>query len=81
MICKHPHICLFHRQVPSFYKECIWDCKAQLPDDLIQDERYEARIRVQASEFLSTWSDWSPTASWVALIGRAKPTPPGKGVE
>ncbi|XP_051240353.1 uncharacterized protein LOC127354473 [Dicentrarchus labrax] len=57
--------------------QCQWDCKAELdPDQLIQDERYEARIRVKIvgnDKYGSTWSDWSPTASWVSPIGKAKP--------
>lgn len=67
---------MFHHQEPPLSKECIWDCKAKLPDDLIKNERYEARIRVKPSEYSSIWSDWSPTVSWVTTTGRAKP-PPG----
>ncbi|XP_035516745.1 uncharacterized protein LOC118327481 isoform X2 [Morone saxatilis] len=66
---------------PSVQKEeeqCKWDCKAELdPNQLIQDERYEARIRVKVVEesvYWSTWSDWSPTASWVSPIGKPPPS-------
>lgn len=71
---------------------CDWVCITELdPDLLIQDERYEARVRVQPGGYSpnSIWSDWSPTASWVSPIGRTKPTPtptptppppPGKGI-
>ncbi|XP_050926360.1 uncharacterized protein LOC108889056 isoform X2 [Lates calcarifer] len=53
-----------------------WEFEAELDEDLlIQGERYEARIRVQASDYLSTWSDWSPVASWVSTVGKVKPTP------
>ncbi|XP_022593956.1 interleukin-2 receptor subunit beta-like [Seriola dumerili] len=57
-------------------------CKTELdPDLLIKGERYEARVRVKAAEnrVRSTWSDWSPTASWESLEGRPKP-PPLSGV-
>lgn len=72
---------IFHRQEPPLSKECIWewDCKAKLPDDLIKNERYEARIRVKPSSYSSIWSDWSPTVSWVTTTGRAKPTKPPPG--
>ncbi|XP_029368582.1 uncharacterized protein LOC115049999 isoform X2 [Echeneis naucrates] len=45
------------------------------PDLLIQGERYETRVRVLAAneDVQSTWSDWSPTASWVSEVGRRKP--------
>ncbi|XP_070834065.1 uncharacterized protein [Chaetodon trifascialis] len=46
---------------------------------LILGETYEARVRVkttEGSQFRSTWSDWSPTTTWMSLIGEAKPTPP-----
>lgn len=51
------------------------DCQTELnPDLLVRDERYEARVRILASDsgYESTWSDWSPTASWVAPIGTTK---------
>ncbi|XP_030017262.1 uncharacterized protein LOC115437898 isoform X2 [Sphaeramia orbicularis] len=70
---------------PSVQKEmkqtrCNDNCAAELnPDTLIQDESYRARIRVRTeiplatgSSIFSTWSDWSPTASWVSLVGRTK---------
>ncbi|XP_040892902.1 uncharacterized protein LOC121181144 [Toxotes jaculatrix] len=60
-------------------KECKENCQAELDlDHLIQGERYEARVRVQASEkrLMSTWSEWSPTASWVSSVGRTKSPPP-----
>ncbi|XP_067441470.1 uncharacterized protein [Thunnus thynnus] len=60
-------------------KQNDWDFEAELDEDeLIEGETYEARVRVQpAVEGLeSTWSDWSPTASWVSPIGKPKPQPP-----
>ncbi|TKS68619.1 hypothetical protein D9C73_002682 [Collichthys lucidus] len=57
--------------------ECDKSCTAILPD-LIQDEMYEARVRVKTAQgdvYVSTWSDWSRTASWVSPIGKVKPTP------
>lgn len=49
---------------------------------LIKGERYEARVRLQSiyKGIYGTWSDWSPTTSWVSLIGtKRKPEPqPGK---
>lgn len=65
-----------HHQGIFLTKECKQDCNAQLPDDLIQNETYEARVRVQPTHYTSTWSDWGPTASWVVINGRPKPTPP-----
>lgn len=64
---------------------CKNECHYQLEEEkLIQGERYEARVRVQSVynlndfingkitpvEYLGTWSDWSPTASWVSPVGR-----------
>ncbi|KAK5873353.1 hypothetical protein PBY51_018401 [Eleginops maclovinus] len=45
------------------------------PDWLIRGERYEARVQVKISDeqyYRSTWSDWSPTASWVSTVGAMK---------
>ena len=41
------------------------------PDRLIQGERYEARVRgmLDESQIKSTWSDWSPSTSWVSPVG------------
>nr|XP_046229174.1 uncharacterized protein LOC124050547 [Scatophagus argus]XP_046229181.1 uncharacterized protein LOC124050547 [Scatophagus argus] len=66
---------------PRVNKTCKEKCETKLdPDDLIEGERYEARVRVKENKYVSTWSDWSPTASWVSLIGRQKssatPSPP-----
>uniref|UniRef100_A0A672ZGJ9 Uncharacterized LOC115438401 n=1 Tax=Sphaeramia orbicularis TaxID=375764 RepID=A0A672ZGJ9_9TELE len=69
-------------------KRCDVDCAAELnPDTLIQDESYRARIRVRpeirmddGSLIPSTWSDWSPTASWVSLVGRTKQKSDAVGV-
>ncbi|XP_029368612.1 uncharacterized protein LOC115050034 isoform X2 [Echeneis naucrates] len=64
-------------------KTCNEQCTAELnPDSLIQGERYEARVRVLAANdyVQSTWSDWSPTASWVSEVGRRKPPLAGGGV-
>ncbi|KAG7222513.1 hypothetical protein INR49_004587, partial [Caranx melampygus] len=59
-------------------KECDV-CDAELdPDSLIEGETYEARVRVQTTDWLgATWSDWGPTASWVSSVGRPKPLPSG----
>ncbi|XP_056880735.1 uncharacterized protein LOC130521113 [Takifugu flavidus] len=63
---------------PPLSKECKSkegvSCQMRLPDDLIKGDKYEARIRVQATRHKSTWSDWSPSESWVATVGREKPT-------
>ncbi|XP_019113699.2 uncharacterized protein LOC109138304 isoform X1 [Larimichthys crocea] len=62
--------------------QCDKSCRAILPD-LIQDEMYEARVRVKTAQgavYVSTWSDWSRTASWVSPIGKVKPTPPPSDV-
>ncbi|TWW54574.1 hypothetical protein D4764_0018270 [Takifugu flavidus] len=62
---------------PPLSKECKskgLSCQIRLPDDLIKGDKYEARIRVQATRHKSTWSDWSPSESWVATVGREKPT-------
>lgn len=59
-------------------KEWNWSLTvAQIPDsDLLMGERYEARVRVQGSDnwAKSTWSDWSPVASWESTVGKTKPT-------
>lgn len=73
----------FRCQEPPLPKECKWHCNAQLPNDLIKGESYEARVRVKPTINNATWSDWSPVTSFVAQTGVAKPTPPpppGKGV-
>ncbi|XP_034004110.1 uncharacterized protein LOC117496524 isoform X2 [Trematomus bernacchii] len=52
---------------------------AELQEDrLIRGKRYEARIRVKTEEeyFKSTWSGWSPTASWVSTVGRTEQPQP-----
>ncbi|KAM3623444.1 uncharacterized protein V6R79_011307 [Siganus canaliculatus] len=57
--------------------QCDWNCKTELySDDLIQGEMYEARIRVQDAYLLSTWSNWSPTTTWVSSVGKPFPCPP-----
>ena len=45
-------------------------------EDLELNKIYQVRVRVMASDdwAKSTWSDWSPTASWRSLIGRTKIT-------
>ncbi|KAK5605150.1 hypothetical protein CRENBAI_024950 [Crenichthys baileyi] len=56
--------------------ECQWDCETQLkPSLLMKNETYEARVRVQAfhKSLSGTWSEWSPTESWVSQVGRPKP--------
>lgn len=80
---KHPQICLFHLfhwQRHRLYKLCKWNCTAQLPDDIMRGEWYEARVRVQPIKHSSTWSEWGPTVSWLALTGNVtqKPAPSGK---
>ncbi|XP_017297367.2 interleukin-2 receptor subunit beta [Kryptolebias marmoratus] len=63
-------------------KECIcsWSCKAELdPNSMLQNETYEARVRVkarlveEAKTYEGIWSEWSPTESWVSLVGRTRP--------
>ncbi|XP_045904500.1 uncharacterized protein LOC123970488 [Micropterus dolomieu] len=65
-------------------KEWNWSLTvAQIPDsDLLMGERYEARVRVQGREnwAKSTWSDWSPVASWESTVGKTKPTIDGTEV-
>ncbi|MEQ2267415.1 hypothetical protein XENORESO_005650, partial [Xenotaenia resolanae] len=56
--------------------ECEQECMEQLkPSLLMKDETYEARVRVQAfyRSFSGTWSEWSPTESWVSQVGSPKP--------
>ncbi|KAM7394640.1 hypothetical protein PAMP_021428 [Pampus punctatissimus] len=54
-------------------KTCDSNCETNLdPDLLIKGETYESRARVRPVEYGSTWSDWSPTASWVSQIGQTK---------
>lgn len=49
------------------------------PNQLVQGESYEARVRLLNSDegFQSTWSDWSPVASWVSPVGTTKQPPTG----
>ncbi|XP_041838241.1 uncharacterized protein LOC121637945 isoform X2 [Melanotaenia boesemani] len=61
-------------------KECKLNCEAQLDSDLlVQGKKYEARVRVRVrvlendSSLHGTWSEWSPTESWVSSVGRPKP--------
>ncbi|XP_060949780.1 uncharacterized protein LOC133026823 [Limanda limanda] len=57
-------------------KTCKRDCTAQLNDDLLAlGEKHEARVRVMTNEkdYWSTWSEWSPTASWVSPVGTTRP--------
>ncbi|XP_035024165.2 uncharacterized protein LOC118116518 isoform X2 [Hippoglossus stenolepis] len=57
-------------------KSCDRYCKAQLDEDLLTlEEKHEARVRVQAvvEGGVSTWSEWSPTASWVSPVGITRP--------
>lgn len=53
---------------------CTWKCMAQLDQDLLlKGETYEARVRVLAlMPNKGTWSDWSPTASWVSSVGKTR---------
>ncbi|XP_038568710.1 cytokine receptor common subunit beta-like isoform X2 [Micropterus salmoides] len=70
--------------VKTVNKEWNWSLTvAQIPDsDLLMGERYEARVRVQGSDnwAKSTWSDWSPVASWESTVGKTKPTIDGAEV-
>ncbi|KAK2918627.1 hypothetical protein Q8A73_002998 [Channa argus] len=55
-------------------KECTSSCEAELdPDLFILGETYEARTRMKATIGKSTWSEWSPTTTWVSTIGKTKP--------
>nr|XP_057928136.1 uncharacterized protein LOC131128884 [Doryrhamphus excisus] len=57
---------------------CEWFCHTQLSEDSLKHGvTYEARLRVRPSDFQSSWSDWSPTASWTSSIGEASPPPSG----
>nr|XP_015799031.2 uncharacterized protein LOC107375162 isoform X1 [Nothobranchius furzeri]XP_015799032.2 uncharacterized protein LOC107375162 isoform X1 [Nothobranchius furzeri] len=52
-----------------------WNFKENLdPDLLVQGETYEARVRVMVEEkgLEGTWSDWSPTESWVSQVGKIR---------
>ncbi|XP_007578049.1 uncharacterized protein LOC103156075 [Poecilia formosa] len=49
---------------------CKWECTAQLDEDLLlEGKTYDARVRVLANYDFglagASWSDWSPTVSWV----------------
>ncbi|MEQ2313060.1 hypothetical protein AMECASPLE_037726, partial [Ameca splendens] len=62
--------------VGTVEKKCKGHCEAQLiPSLLMKDETYEARVRVQAfyDDHSGTWSEWSPTESWVSQVGSPKP--------
>ncbi|XP_078130937.1 uncharacterized protein LOC144533455 [Sander vitreus] len=59
--------------------QCEYYCTAELdPDQMIQNEKYQARTRVKAilEDTESVWSDWSNNTSWVSPIGRTKTPPP-----
>nr|XP_015799030.2 uncharacterized protein LOC107375161 [Nothobranchius furzeri] len=66
---------------PSVQKQkrniaCPWSCEVNLdPDLLMQGDTYEARVRVMVGEkgLEGTWSDWSPTESWVSQVGEIRP--------
>ncbi|XP_037327888.2 interleukin-2 receptor subunit beta-like [Pungitius pungitius] len=54
-----------------------WNISVELdPDQLLRGQRYEVRVRVMAVmvDSKSTWSDWSPVASWDSSVGRPQPT-------
>ncbi|MEQ2311862.1 hypothetical protein AMECASPLE_024879, partial [Ameca splendens] len=86
---KHKVIKDFHYQLQWKQKDESWDdltvgtvekkckghCEAQIPSLLMKDETYEARVRVQAfyKNQYGTWSEWSPTESWVSQVGSLKP--------
>ena len=75
---KWAFISWFIFQNLSLFNECVpkgGSCSIQLPGDLIKGETYEARIRVKPMKYNSTWSEWSPPESWVATVGKEKPTP------
>lgn len=60
-------------------RTCGVNCNAQLDSNLlVPGERHEARVRVHAEERWgeSTWSDWSPTASWVSAVSPITEPPP-----
>ncbi|XP_072240752.1 uncharacterized protein [Leuresthes tenuis] len=70
---------------PSVQKkeiQCKESFEAQLdPHSLIKGELYEARVRVQSilKGGHGTWSDWSPSESWMSSVGETKP--PGVDVD
>ncbi|XP_032390392.1 interleukin-21 receptor, partial [Etheostoma spectabile] len=76
---KHEDESWSDRSVKIKDTQCEYHCTAELdPDQLVQEEKYQARTRVKAiSEGTeSMWSDWSPSTPWVSLIGRTRPAPP-----
>ncbi|XP_062242954.1 interleukin-2 receptor subunit beta-like [Platichthys flesus] len=57
-------------------KSCGQECTAQLDDEtLALGEKHEARVRVKpdVGSRVSTWSEWSPPASWVSPVGITRP--------
>lgn len=67
-----PWILQSHAHLRS--KECQLNCTAELTDDLILGEWYEARVRVRPSRDSMTWSEWSPILSWKSETGKVKST-------
>ncbi|XP_061840208.1 interleukin-2 receptor subunit beta-like [Nerophis lumbriciformis] len=59
--------------------QCESCCQTELREELLtRGTTYEARARVRPSKFdWSSWSDWSPTASWTSAIGVAEAPPSG----
>ncbi|PWA32593.1 hypothetical protein CCH79_00015076 [Gambusia affinis] len=48
--------------------KCQWECTAQLDEELLLESKtYDARVRVLTLyvQTRGSWSDWSPTVSWV----------------
>ncbi|XP_061770243.1 interleukin-2 receptor subunit beta-like [Nerophis ophidion] len=66
-------------RVRSEEGQCESCCQTKLREELLtRGTTYEARVRVRPSDFdSSSWSDWSPTASWTSAIGVAEATPSG----
>ncbi|KAK2817402.1 hypothetical protein Q5P01_025593 [Channa striata] len=74
---KQQHLSWSDPSVQNKMTDCHLTCEAELdPDLLIQGETYEARTRLRTQDWgKSTWSDWSPTTTWVSTVGKTKPPP------
>ncbi|XP_030280614.1 uncharacterized protein LOC115586004 isoform X2 [Sparus aurata] len=79
--------------VKTIPQSCKWTCSdlklcncttdMREPEQVMRGARYQARVRVRSNDdakYLSTWSEWSETTSWVSTFGRAKPTAPPSDV-
>ncbi|XP_034388578.1 uncharacterized protein LOC117730728 isoform X3 [Cyclopterus lumpus] len=63
--------------------ESIFPAERQLDlDQLTRGQQYEARTRAKTTDrdLKSSWSDWSPVASWVSSVGRTRQRAPDLNV-